>query len=268
MIKLRCVYTDTTYVALPCCQIGHSPSFGGDKQGRMIHDLLCYSRDWVCMLNGKGRFYIFFSEIDILTRISKVVSTYARTWKSFKIKEMAFIYFFGYDSLGIFSLGGRRGAQKSQEVRYLQDSQLLPKIINTVWPWNLGMWTDVTDKTFGRECDCSCGVSCVFVLLFTRRGWPSYLPLRSPGAQNVAYVEHIWIYFIPWLWPAAKTENHDRKVGMQAMCLRTAGFPRECWPTYLDHLCFVAVSFEIKTFYFGGKMLNTQVLKGSWNEIF
>ena len=81
----------------------------------------------------------FFSEIDILTRISKVLSTYARTWKSFKIKEMALIYVFGYESLDIFSLGGRRGARDSEEVRYLQDSQFLPKIINTIWPWDLGM---------------------------------------------------------------------------------------------------------------------------------
>lgn len=83
----------------------------------------------VCQMGREG--FIFFSEIDILTRISKVVFTYARTWKSFKMKEMALIYFFfGGDSLGIFSLGGSRGAQESEEVRYLQDSQLLRKIIN------------------------------------------------------------------------------------------------------------------------------------------
>lgn len=91
-----------------------------------------------CQMGREG-FIFFFSEIDILTRISKVLSTYARTWKSFKIKEMAFIYFFGHDPLDIFSLGGRRGARDSEKVRYLQDSQFLPKIINTVWPWDLGM---------------------------------------------------------------------------------------------------------------------------------
>lgn len=46
----------------------------------------------VCQMGREG--FIFFSEIDILTRISKVVFTYARTWKSFKMKEMALIYFF------------------------------------------------------------------------------------------------------------------------------------------------------------------------------
>ena len=144
----------------------------------------------------------------------------------------------------------------------------MPCFSDTDWPWDLGMWTDVTNKTFGRECDCSCGVGCVFVLLFMRRGWPSYSLLRSPGAPNLAYVEHIWGHFVSRLWPAAKTEDHNREGGMQTTSLRTTGFPRECWPTYLDHLCFVAVSFEIKTFPFGGKMLNTQVLKGSWNKIF
>lgn len=35
------------------------------------------------------------------------------------------------------------------------------------------------------------GFGCVFVLLGMRRVWPSYPPLPSPGAQNVAHVEHI-----------------------------------------------------------------------------
>lgn len=52
----------------------------------------------------KEKVLYFFSEIDILTRISKVVFTYARTWNSFKMKEMALIYFFLVMILWVSSL--------------------------------------------------------------------------------------------------------------------------------------------------------------------
>ena len=56
----------------------------------------------VCQMGREG--FIFFSERDILTRISKVLFTYARTWKSFKMKEMALIYFFLVMILWVSSL--------------------------------------------------------------------------------------------------------------------------------------------------------------------